>query len=303
MAERGYWFDHALLGDVLLETGDLPGAVTAYEAMVSQRPGPQSFIRIAQIRWLSGDVSGAIAAARHALNAASGPKEHVAWIQTKLAELLFHDGQLVAALKGSTSALKILPGYPQTLALQGRILLAQNQPEAAAKVLRQALERVSLPETQWLLIEALSLSNAESHAQEIKDLHEHLLANTEDLRSVSLYLAGQGRASDRALILAREEFEKRQDAQTLDMLAWALFAAGDLEQADHYSQRALKHGLSHGRIYLHAALIKRDLGDFATAQELIGQANQQDHQLLPSEQLLLKKTRTEIEGKQTARVL
>ncbi len=303
VAKRGYWFDHALLGDVLLEVGDLPGAIAAYDAMVSQRPSAQSFVRIAQLRWLSGDLDGAIAAARHALNAVSGPKEHVAWIQTKLAELLFFDGQMEAAMVGSKNALKISPDYPQALTLQGRLLLAQNKPKAAAVVLRNTLARVSLPETQWLLIEALSTDDRQAHAEEIQALTSALLANPEDPRTVSLFVASHGLSASQALTLAEEEFRKRQDAQSLDALAWALFAAGDSRRADRYSQRALKHGLVHGRFFLHAALIKLDQGDIEAGGTLLGNAKGFSYQLLPSERVLLEEAQLKLDKQRFSQVL
>jgi tetratricopeptide (TPR) repeat protein len=40
---RGRWFDYALLGDVLIEQGDLEDAHAAYQAMMDRRPGPRAF--------------------------------------------------------------------------------------------------------------------------------------------------------------------------------------------------------------------------------------------------------------------
>src|SRR3984893_5615895 len=66
--------DQGLLGDVLMEQGDLTSAVGAYQHMVNLRPDLQSYTRVAHLRWLKGDLDGAIDAIQMAATAAS-PRE------------------------------------------------------------------------------------------------------------------------------------------------------------------------------------------------------------------------------------
>ncbi|MEM7282302.1 MAG: tetratricopeptide repeat protein [Pseudomonadota bacterium] len=290
VAARGYWFDHALLGDVVAEQGDLHTAVTAYEAMVSQRPGAQSFARIAHLRWLTGDVHGAISAARLAVGAASGSKEHSAWIQTKLGELLFFSGDLAAAMQLGEHAAKTIPDYAPALVLRGRVFMAQQQPNLAIPVLEQALSRSPLPETQWLLLEAISDAG---DLRTTQGLRSALINNHEDPRTIATFLATRKIDLNKALVLAQAELDNRQDALTLDALAWAYYSNGNMADAARLSNRAVNHGLQHGRIYLHAALIQDRLGNHDVAEEYLLRAHAQRHVLMPSERKLLDTARTQ----------
>src|SRR5689334_23203548 len=71
VGRRGLSFDYALLGDVLMEQGCLNEAAAMYQEMVDQRPDLESYSRISHLRWLKGDVEGAIAAMKLAASAAS----------------------------------------------------------------------------------------------------------------------------------------------------------------------------------------------------------------------------------------
>ena len=71
VAQRTLPFDYGLLGDALVEQGRLAEAVSAYQRMVDLRPDLQSYSRVAYMRWLKGDLDGAIEVARMAAGAAS----------------------------------------------------------------------------------------------------------------------------------------------------------------------------------------------------------------------------------------
>ena len=87
--QRGLWFDFALLGDVLVERGALDEAVDAYQAVADQRPGPQAYTRVSQLRWLKGDLDGALKMMALATGSTS-PRtaEAAAWTHVRLALML-----------------------------------------------------------------------------------------------------------------------------------------------------------------------------------------------------------------------
>ncbi|MDQ3625476.1 MAG: hypothetical protein M3463_23875 [Verrucomicrobiota bacterium] len=60
VALRENFLDHALLGDSLMEEGRLDEAIVAYQKMIDLRPGMQSYCRVAHVRWLKGDLAGAL---------------------------------------------------------------------------------------------------------------------------------------------------------------------------------------------------------------------------------------------------
>lgn len=60
VAKRGLPFDYGLLADVLMELGRVDEAAAACQTMIDLRPDLQSYSRGAHIRWLKGDLRGAV---------------------------------------------------------------------------------------------------------------------------------------------------------------------------------------------------------------------------------------------------
>ena len=69
--QRGLSFDYGLLGDALMEQGKLSDAVEAYQRMMNLKPDLRAYARAAHMRWLKGDLEGAIEAMQLAVSAAS----------------------------------------------------------------------------------------------------------------------------------------------------------------------------------------------------------------------------------------
>ena len=154
--QRGLWFDFALLGDVLTERGALNEAIDAYQLVINQRPGPQAYARVAQLRWLKGDLDGAQDLMSKAARSTSPRSpEAAAWAHVRLALMLMQTQDLSFAEAVLTKALSIKPQYPPALHLRGRLLLAQDRPRDAITLLNQAVEADPLPEYRWTLAEAL----------------------------------------------------------------------------------------------------------------------------------------------------
>ena len=58
--KRQFVLDYGLLGDVLMEQGRLTEAADAYQKMIDIKPFYQSYTRASHLRWLKGDLGGAI---------------------------------------------------------------------------------------------------------------------------------------------------------------------------------------------------------------------------------------------------
>ena len=133
----------ALLGDALMEQGRLDDAIAAYQQMVDLRPGLQSYSRVAHIRWLKGDLEGAIEAARLAARAASPlDPESASWSLTRLGQYQFQAELLGEAKAACDSALRYSPDYPAALLLQSRMLLAAGQAAEALAPIQRATDRI-----------------------------------------------------------------------------------------------------------------------------------------------------------------
>ena len=281
--QRGLSFDYGILGDALMEQGKLNDAVEAYQRMMNLKPDLRAYARAAHMRWLKGDVEGAMEAMQLAASAASSSDgESAAWVNTRLAFYKFQAGRISEAEQDCALALSLQDNYPPTLLLQGRILLSQNRFGEAVKALQNAAKRNPLPEYQWTLAEALRVAGKENEASEIEaQLCQH--GASSDPRTLALYLATRDESPETALGLARAELDSRGDVFAHDALAWSLAAAGKVTEANSEMQRALAEGTQDARLFFHAGIIASQSGQSADAERWLRKANELSHLLLPSE--------------------
>ncbi len=288
VAQRTFTFDYALLGDALMEQGQLDEAVDAYQKMVDLKPCLQTYSRVAHMRWLKGDLPGAIQAIRFAVSGGSMLEpEPVAWAYTKLASYELQAGHYDLALKATTLATQFVPDYAAAQLVRGRVLLAEDKPAEAVDVLRPAAEKSPLPEYLWILADALRASGKPGEAVAIeKKLQATGTAN--DPRTFALFLATRGENLDVALRLAKEELTNRQDIFTRDALAWAELAHGDIAAAEADMQKALAEGTKDGRLFYHAGVIAAAAGNTTKAHTFLNQAKDLEQTLMPSERSALE---------------
>jgi tetratricopeptide (TPR) repeat protein len=280
---RNEAFDYALLGDVLMEQGRLDEAVGAYQKMIDLRPDLQSYTRIAHLRWLKGDLEGAIAVMRMAVTSGSPrDSEPTAWAYTRLGIYQLQVGDIEMATKSADIASQFAENYAAALLLRGRILLAQDNAKKAIEFLRPAAALTQLPEYEWALADALREAGKSEAADELEQLLTRHGARN-DPRTFALYLATRGQHLQQALKLAEDEMNARADVFTMDTLAWTLSANGRLAEAREYSKRALREGTQDARLFYHAGSIALDVGDFADAARFFALSDRIKQMLMPSE--------------------
>lgn len=287
VAQRGLSFDYGLLGDALTEQGKIDDAVAAYDHMLQQKPSPQGYIRAAHVRWLTGDLAGAIQLMRMAVNGFRDP-EASAWSHVRLALYELQAGQVQQASSRIAATMASKPEYAPALAAHGRLLLAQGKPHDAIVPLQRAVKLNPLPESQWLLIEALRAADRTDEAQAVEQTLMQRGA-TDDRRTLALYLATTDRDPSLAVRLAQAELEVREDVLTLDDLAWALKAAGKHQEARAVNARAMKVGTRDARLFYHAGVIAAAVGEREEASHWFARAIADRQMLLPSERAQLTK--------------
>jgi tetratricopeptide (TPR) repeat protein len=284
---RGLPFDHLLLGDALMEQGKIEEAIASYQTGVDLKPGLQSYARVGWMRWLIGDLEGAIEATELAAGAASPrDRESIAWVRSRLGHFRMLSGDPEGAKKELGIALTSLADYPPALLLEAKLSLAAGDPETAIASLRRAVAIEPLPEPLWLLAEALTEAGQDDEAKAVLDE----LARTGergDPRTHALFLATTGRSPEIALRLAEAELKERADYFTRDALAWALFANGRVAEARTEMDLALAGGTIDARLFFHAALIANAAGESAEAADWIASARDLQASLLPSERRAL----------------
>lgn len=280
---RGLSFDYGLLGDVLMEQGDLSEAAEAYQKMVDQKPDMQAYARVSHLRWLKGDLEGAAEVMKLAVDAASpNAPESAAWVNTRLAMLEFQRGRTEEARQRIEVALGFQQDYAPALLLSGRLLLAEGNTAQAIDALQRAEQLNPLPEYQWTLSEAL---RAASRTEEADTVERKLRQDgaAADPRTFALYLASRGESTADALDLARTELTTRGDVFTHDALAWALAANGDIAAASREMDLALAEGTKDARLFFHAAMIAGKAGHTEDAETWLSRAAPLMPLLLPSE--------------------
>ncbi len=283
VAKRGLPIDFGLLGDVLMEQGKLNEAAQACQAMLDAKPSLHSYARAAHLRWLRGDLIGAIDAMQLAVAAASPlDSESAAWVNTRLASYEFQAGNRNAARQITERALSFQNDYAPALLLRGRMELSEGNAAEAIGPLRRAAELDPLPEYFWVLAEALRLAGRAKDAVDV----EKLLNQTgplDDPRTYSLYLATRGESPETAVQLAENELQTREDVFTHDALAWSLAASGHLKDALPQLKQALAEGTREARLFFHAAVIYTRSGNTREAARFFPQAFELAPLLLPSE--------------------
>ena len=287
MAERGLASDLGLLSDALMEQGKLGEAIEVLQQMVNIRPGSEAFSRIAHLRWLKGDLPGAIAAMETALKGAGqGDVETRAWTLVRLSGYYLQAGRTTAALTAAESAAAQAGAYAPALLARGRALLALGRGAEAVGPLARAAELNPLPEYQWWLADA---QRAAGRAEEARKVEGLLTGGGErsDPRTLALYLATRGEQPAVAVRLAREELANRADVLTHDALAWALAANGELPAAEAEMRAALAEKTRDARLLFHAGEIALARGDRAAAQEFFARAQPDAGTLTPSERARL----------------
>ncbi|MBA3892954.1 MAG: tetratricopeptide repeat protein [Gemmatimonadales bacterium] len=283
VATRGQAFDYGLLGDAVLEQGRLDEAIEPYQKMVDLKPGLQAYSRVAHVRWLKGDLPGAIKLMRMATRAGSPRnRESVAWTESRLARLELQNGNMKAALASADAALELVPDYAPALLVRAHVLQNQGKAGNAIEDLTRAAEADPLPEYQWALADAL---RAAGRGDEALPVEARLMKRgaADDPRTFALYLATRGEQVETAVRLAREELTRRADGFTLDALAWSLAAAGRYAEADTLIRRALAGGTQDARLFYHAGVIAGHQGSRQDARRWLTSAGKIQQMLLPGE--------------------
>ncbi|MCH9698894.1 MAG: tetratricopeptide repeat protein [Gammaproteobacteria bacterium] len=283
VTQRGQWFEYAILGDAQMEQGRLNDAEQSYQHMIDQRPGPQAYSRAAHMRWLFGDVDGAIDLMLLAVQAnSSSQSEYQAWANVRLASYLFQQADFNSANKLLQQVLQQHPNYAPALLLRGRMFLAEDNFTRAISVFQAAAQLNPLPEYYWLLAEAFAQSGMQQQAESILQ-SLHTVAAVEDQRTYSLFLSTTNTDTNQALTLAEQEMQIRQDVFSKDALAWALYKTNRFTQALKVLDDVMLADTEDARLFYHAALIYQSNAQYQKASSAYHDALALQHMLYPSE--------------------
>ena len=253
---------YGYLVDANVELGNYKDALAAAQWMLDLRPGnTPGLTRAAYLRELHGNLSGALELMQMAYDATPfGETEDRAWILTQMAHLQFIAGDLSKAEMYANGALGVFPDYHYALGALAQVRIAQKRDEEAVTLLRKRYSAAPHAENLYALAEALELAGhpheaADAYKEfEKKSLAETNIADNSDHELIAYYV-DHAHQPEKALDVARREFERRKDVFTLDSYAWALAANGDFAAAAANIQKAVQVGVKDPRILAHARFI------------------------------------------------
>ena len=271
---------HGVLGDALLELGKYDEATRAFQAMASLDEGLYSLARLSGMKSLRGDPSGAMADLERAIaagRAAGAPPESIAWAEWQLGAEHFAVGDLGAAETWYLGALRTYAGYHRALAGLAQVRAAQERYAEAIDLYGQALAAIPLPEYASALGDVHAKLGRPDEARKNYQLVEFIgrlnaISEVVYNRELAYFHADHRVKLDEALASARSELEVRQDIFGYDVLAWTLYQSGRAAEALAPMKEALRLGTKDARLFFHAGMIHRALGENAAARDFLRRA-------------------------------
>lgn len=265
---------YALLTDARIELGHYADAEKSAQWLLDLRPGNVlGLTRAAYLRELFGDLEGSLDLMQQAWQRTPpGETEHRAWLLTQMAHLELAANRADRADALLAEALRAFPDYHYALAQLARVRQAQERHADAVALLRRHVALAPHPENFFYLGEALARQGLTAQARMAfarfeTDARRESASWDNANRELILYYADHARRPAEALRLARLEIARRQDIQTLDAYAWALYRNGKFREANAAIERALAVGTLDPRLHYHAGMIAMKLGRAGKARQ------------------------------------
>jgi tetratricopeptide (TPR) repeat protein len=253
---------YGFLADANIELGNYEAAEKAAQWMLDLRPGNvPGLTRGAYLRELYGDIDGALDFMTQAFQRIRPEEtEDRAWVLTHIAHLRLVKGDVEAAGRILSNALKIFPDYHYALGQLAKVRMAQNRNDEAVELTRKRYEIAPHPENLFEAGVALAKADRKSEASATFKTFEDAArkemngADNANRELISYYL-DYGDNAKEALRIAWREIGLRKDVQTLDAYAWALHKAGRHVEARVQIEKALAVGVRDPQILQHASVI------------------------------------------------
>ncbi|MCB0096315.1 MAG: tetratricopeptide repeat protein, partial [Caldilineaceae bacterium] len=201
------------------------------------------------------------------------------WTQVQLGHLYFNRGDLETAQAVYLAALAQRSDYIHAQAGLARIQAARGEYEAAIAAYEGITARLPLPQ---YIVELADLYEAtgqgEKAAAQRELVHVIQQLNASAGMNVDLELAyfdvEYGDDPAAALQDVQAAYTERPTIYAADALAWALYKNGRFEEAQKYSEEALRLGTQDALLHFHAGVIAQALGDDADATVHFGRSQE-----------------------------
>jgi tetratricopeptide (TPR) repeat protein len=260
----------AVLGDAELELGDYAGATTTYGQLASTSPdAAAAAVRQARLAFIQDRLSDAdrlASAAKAQATASAFGDIGLGYYSVFEGQLDLDRGLYADAAAQYQQALREAPGYHIALAGLAKARAAQGRTQDAIELYQQAIAVVPQPDYLSNLGDLLHLTGQDQRAQTQYGTVEVIATLAKINRQVynrqlAMYYADHDLKVDEALRLTTAELSVRKDVYGYDAQAWALYKNGRFREAKAASQQALSQHTPDAKIWYHAGLVDRALGD------------------------------------------
>jgi tetratricopeptide (TPR) repeat protein len=262
-----------------LAIGQLKVASQAADQLVNYQPTIGSYTLRAMVNTAQGKDSQALEDFQAAIAVEeAGEPQSSARTRTLLGRFYYERGQLAQAEALYQEALQIVPRYPQALLNLAQLEIRKGQYAQANRYYEQVATITNGTPTAFepLILRGKArlqaLQGNATQASQLQTKAEALLRQTTTgsndrsfghQRDLARILLERGQPQDvaEALTLMRAEVKIRQDADTLDTLAWALAQSGRWQEAQTTIQAAIQLGTRDAGIWHRAATITQASGN------------------------------------------
>lgn len=295
--------------DIEIELGDYDDAKRDMMKSPGRGEDPAFLALASRLNELRGDSKGQLAllsrAAKQADDNPEIPVQTVAWFHERLGRCLGMMGRLDEAEQSYREGLRVFPRDYRTMAALAHLSAARGNWKQSIQWGQKAAEIVPAPETLALLGDGYeALGQRDKAAAQFRLVEEiGALSRAQGViydRQRALYYADHGRNLEEAVTLARGELRFRHDIYTFDTLAWTLFKAGRLSEAEANSKRALAFGTRDASLWFHAGMIAAAQNKTALARTYLSRALEINPFFHPSQPAQARETLARLNGSATS---
>ncbi|MEM1092082.1 MAG: hypothetical protein AAF736_01650 [Pseudomonadota bacterium] len=270
---------YQLLGDIRLEQGLIDQAAAYYQQQLNLKPSPSAYARGAQVRYLSGDVEGALSLLELALEGAtrSSDVRELAFALRLGGRFLLTKGESRAASRMLVDSVRLMPS-PSSRLLLARAQLASGQRKAACSTLLGLIDTYPAPDAVAWFDDLAACPGQDGLRQALRGQ-----VGGVDARGYARYLLLEARETAMAAELLEGELRQRRDPLTLALAAWADLDLGYAAAAELKIREALATGYPEPLPYLVGAMVAAQREDAPARERHLVRLSRQIFLLSPRE--------------------
>jgi tetratricopeptide (TPR) repeat protein len=263
----------AMLGETCLELGDYDGARAAFDAITLRgRASPSTAPQLARWAEIRGDTARARLLLRRARSLAEAdgalPREQRAWFALRVADLDLRQGRANDAGRELREGLTVSPDDHRLLAAMARLAAVRHDWRAAIDYGERSIATALDPATLGVVSDAYAALGDGARAAEYARVMQVAVSQQPGAyhRAWSLFLLDHGRDVAAVRAAAEAELATRRDVYGYDVVAWARYKQGRVDEARQAMAAALAQGTQDALLLYHAGMIERAAGNLSAAR-------------------------------------